>query len=586
MKSRTSSFNTTVFRKNLTRFAPAWGLYTLGMLLIFMVMAQDGSDYWFVAEMGASIQAMPAVGLCYGALVAQLLFGDLYNSRMCNALHALPLRREDWFFTNVVSGLVFNLIPTVVVTIFALPFSLNSMVENGWQVPLYWLLGANLSYLFFFGLAVLCVFFVGNRFAMAMVYGILNFAGMLVYGMVDTLYTPVIYGVKTWQEPFLWATPVVKLCGTEFLDVSRYNIGQHDYYADFALGEWWYMWLCAGLGVAMLVGAMALYRRRKLECAGDFMAIRILEPVFLVVYSLAVGIILYLFNELFDGSLGALFLILGVGVGYFTGRMLLKRRVRVFQLKAFAGYGAILAVLGISLAVTALDPLGIETWMPKAEEVRSVAVYFGHYDRNWTQNWNGEYFRVDTPEDIDQILKVHSLATREEAIRKYKGWEGNGITSGGIVSSYTIQYIMDDGSVVRRYYYAEEETEEMNILNPYFSSVECILGVKEENLAELADTVETVVLDGTDLMEYVSREEIGRMLEAMAADCREGHMAQRWSFHKEHVADKNDETFCYIEMEFEDGWTYTNIYSCCENTLAWLRENDLEQYTYNFENRD
>ena len=29
MKSRISFFNATVFKKNLTRFAPAWGLYTV-----------------------------------------------------------------------------------------------------------------------------------------------------------------------------------------------------------------------------------------------------------------------------------------------------------------------------------------------------------------------------------------------------------------------------------------------------------------------------------------------------------------------------------------------------------------------------
>jgi uncharacterized membrane protein YfcA len=33
MKSRTSCFNSVLFRKNLTRFAPVWCLYTLCLLL-------------------------------------------------------------------------------------------------------------------------------------------------------------------------------------------------------------------------------------------------------------------------------------------------------------------------------------------------------------------------------------------------------------------------------------------------------------------------------------------------------------------------------------------------------------------------
>lgn len=583
MKSRTSSFNSTVFRKNLTRFAPAWGLYTLALLLVYMTVAQDGMDYWFVAELGETLQAMPAVSLCYGALVAQLLFGDLYNSRMCNALHAMPLRREDWFITNVVSGLVFNLIPTLTLTLLALPFTLNSVVQKGWQVPLYWLLGTNLSYVFFFGLAVLCVFFAGNRFAMALVYGILNFAGILLYGMVDTLYTPILYGVKTWQEPFVWVTPVVKLCGTEFLSFHRYNIGQIDFYANFDRGEWWYLWLCAGIGVALLVGAMALYRRRNLECAGDFMAIRILEPVFLVVYTMAVGILLYLFNELFSGELGVLFLILGIGIGYFTGQMLIQRSVRVFQMKAFAGCGALLVALGISLGITALDPLGIETRLPKAEDIRSIIVNNGHYDAriNGDYSSGGDRFRVDTPEDIEQILRVHTLAIQDDRIRQYRETGSDWDYNGGRFS-YTINYTMKDGSVIRRYYYAEANSEELEILNPYFSSVECLLGVKEEDLAELVDDVALIAVDSMDVTEHLSRGDINRLYKAMAEDCRAGHMAQWWCFHSNHLTDEDHGAAVYIEMEYwnHGSWLYIKVYDCCENTLAWLRENDLEQYTY------
>ena len=34
MKSRTSFFNPTALKKNLTRFAPAWALYGIGLLLL------------------------------------------------------------------------------------------------------------------------------------------------------------------------------------------------------------------------------------------------------------------------------------------------------------------------------------------------------------------------------------------------------------------------------------------------------------------------------------------------------------------------------------------------------------------------
>ena len=41
MKSRTSFFNTAVLKKDITRFAPAWGLYLTGMLLLTMTIFME-----------------------------------------------------------------------------------------------------------------------------------------------------------------------------------------------------------------------------------------------------------------------------------------------------------------------------------------------------------------------------------------------------------------------------------------------------------------------------------------------------------------------------------------------------------------
>ena len=108
MKSKTSFFNKTVFKKNLTRFAPVMAVYTLCLILGMMMLYQNneemGRTFWFASRMGECIQVMGLVNLFFAPLCAMLLFGDLYNSRMCNALHAMPMRRETLFLTNVVSA--------------------------------------------------------------------------------------------------------------------------------------------------------------------------------------------------------------------------------------------------------------------------------------------------------------------------------------------------------------------------------------------------------------------------------------------------------------------------------------------------
>ena len=160
MKSRTSFFNKTVFKKDLTRFAPAWGVCLILMLLALISMADRSFAYYRLQNVRDSITIMSWLNLIYAAVVAQMLFGDLFTSRMCNALHALPLRRECWFGTHVVSGLAYSLLPNLVIALIALPIM---RLESGWVSVFWWLLASELQYLFFFGTAVLCVMLSGNR---------------------------------------------------------------------------------------------------------------------------------------------------------------------------------------------------------------------------------------------------------------------------------------------------------------------------------------------------------------------------------------------------------------------------------------
>ena len=111
MKLKTSYFNSAVFRKNMTRFAPAWVLYGIFLLLILATMADANSQASNLAsDLGNSLMPFALLNAGYALLCAQLVFGDLFNARMCNALHAMPMRRECWFLTNALSGLFFFLL--------------------------------------------------------------------------------------------------------------------------------------------------------------------------------------------------------------------------------------------------------------------------------------------------------------------------------------------------------------------------------------------------------------------------------------------------------------------------------------------
>ena len=78
MKSKTSFFNKTVFKKNLTRFAPVMAVYTLCLILGMMMLYQNneemGRTFWFASRMGECIQVMGLVNLFFAPLCAMLLF--------------------------------------------------------------------------------------------------------------------------------------------------------------------------------------------------------------------------------------------------------------------------------------------------------------------------------------------------------------------------------------------------------------------------------------------------------------------------------------------------------------------------------
>ena len=57
MKSRTLFFDKTVLKKNITRFAPVWALYTV-LLMMFLGIMAEGSDTSFARSIGDAMMGM------------------------------------------------------------------------------------------------------------------------------------------------------------------------------------------------------------------------------------------------------------------------------------------------------------------------------------------------------------------------------------------------------------------------------------------------------------------------------------------------------------------------------------------------
>lgn len=547
MKSRISSSKLTAFRKDITRFAPAWGLYLIGGLLVMLTVTGSSRADLAACFLADSAAPLAIVNIVYAGLCAQLLFGDLFNTRLCNAVHSLPLRREHWFLSHVIAGLCYSLVPNLIGVICMLP-----NLGEFWYVGFLWLLGMELHYLFFFGLGVFSVFCTGNRFAMAAVYAILNFASLIVYWFVATIYEPMLYGVKISENIFIELCPVAWLVSDPELIIfeSGESYQKGLYYTYQGLGEGWgYLAVIAALGAALIGVSLLLYRRRKLESAGDFIAVRPLAPIFSVVFTLCVGAVFSLFAEVV--GIGMLpFLIIGMVVGFFTGQMLLSRTVKVFHKKAFLGLILIALAMGLSILLTKLDVFGVVRYVPEAEQVAMVQVDTG----SDISRYSDRYLELTDPADMEKILQAH-----EDCIENRNG-------NPNYYTTMIFRYTLKDGRIVSRVYEVGRNSEAGKILAGFYNKPEAVLGYTDWE--EYLDCVEDVFIEGNSGRELMGKDEILGLLEAIKADCEEGNMDQIFG---RYYDEKYDYLGVYIEIQTADDYRFLSVYQNCENIIAWLR---------------
>ena len=604
MKSRTSFFNGTVFRKNLGRFTPLWGGYTICLLLGMFLMMDRNLEYWFAANLASMCSGMALVNAAYALLAAQLLFGDLYNNRMCNALHAMPLRRECWFTTHVFSGLFFSMLPTAIMAAVSEVFLVgNPTMENGWQIPLFFWLAANLEYLFFFSLAVFAAFCSGNRLGMAVIHVIINFASYLAFFLIDTLITPMYYGAVTSSEIFELLSPVAYLTNCPLIECERQKIpgtGEYALKGSFQLTEnWLYPVVLAGLALVLLVVARQMYRRRKLECAGDVLATRKLNPVFMVVFSVTVGTV---FQFVPDAMLGydltlPVFLFIGLMAGWFAGRMLLERQVNVFgKLKNWLGLVALAAAVMSLLYAFTLDPFGVVDYVPDGKDVKRVIM------RN---SYRG-VLETEDPEEIADVITIHrgileEKLTAEEANAGVQEAYNQVLDLPEVLSgqmsvdtaaervgyrqfvTIDITYELKNGWKVNREYYLWADSEAAELARPYFSRLDAVFyhhdGIETaEDLMDLVRAPEHLYVDARSLpAEYLTADNVEDLFEAIIADCEAGTLTQTDGFHELPVVDKDREfrKSHRIELNLVEESLFFNVYADSEHCMQWLESTGI-----------
>lgn len=438
MTSKTSCFNSGLMRRSLLKGAPLWGLWLLFWLLLLpvhLLTRQDLVPFELTRYLFDCLVVAGTFGVFfYGLAVAWLQFAWLYRTRSAYHYASLPIRRETQFVSRFLAGLLFHLVPALAVTLLTMAAG-AAKGENVVVPALIFLACSTLMFLFYYGLAVFCAHLTGHVAAMPVLYLIANFLAPVLEYVFLLVADALIFGLSANQHLWpLWLSPLYyclnrNVFSMEWLNRGGVTIG-------YVFTGWKPVLLFGAAGLVLAILAFLLFRRRRMESAGDVIAVSWLKPVFRYGVTLCCGLTLGMIiatlilnsSQIHFGTLLVCILFAAI-VGFLAAEMLLEKTIRVFQKKNFLRLGGALVAMTLVLLACRYDVFGFTRYVPQADEVVSVSLDGGKAVANSTV--------------IEKTIALHQeiVANRHEV-------EENR----GSFRAYRITYYLKDGGRVERYY--------------------------------------------------------------------------------------------------------------------------------------
>ncbi|MGN0969064.1 MAG: hypothetical protein ACI4O3_07310 [Oscillospiraceae bacterium] len=551
MRSARSWFNPTLYKKNLTRFWPIWGLYLLIWLFVFpisLILDNYGDPFrfahWNVLSLVKSL-GLPLAAV-FSLLAACAVWSYLCNNRAVCLMHTLPVRREGLFLTNFLSGMTFLAGPNLIVFVLTLLAEATRGAVDAGSLAV-WFFSVTLMELFFFCFATFCTMFTGHILGLPAFYVIFNCLAAGLVALLDLTLSRFVFGytgIRGLWRAAEWLTPVWKL--EDNLEVRVQNIDGMVQYETAWLSGLGYILVYVIFGLILAGLALALYRRRDMERVGDVVTVPWMRPVFqygvAFCCALAFG---SLFYEIFCGALpeGAwtllVFMLLCGAAGYFLARMLLEKSFRVFH--CWKGCVPFLAALAVLVCVMEFDLTGFERRVPDAEDVASVQVsrmYTAPYD-------SGDLLAMETsdPEVISAVLEAHQAVTDNKEAIERGGTPGSGAWT---TSGFEVVYTLKSGKTVRRDYSYEIPVSTGALDDPTSpaAKLDALVNLPQviEKMYGLADKSAEDVISMT-LSSYtpeegfreiaVSKDAREKVFRAVQADFAEGNLGRRYLLENE-----------------------------------------------------
>lgn len=457
MRCGTSFYNGTLGKQLTLRFWPLIALYSViwAMSLPFVAITAPNprTDYWETAETILSnvgyifqwVTLLLAVG--FGVLVAMAVCSHLYSTRSAHFTAALPPKRTAMFATHYLTGLLWLVVPFLVMAAIAMgiyQFKLQDFAA------VFQVFGPGMAssvgvLLFFYSFAVLCGMLTGHLLALPAFYAIFNGLVGGIWTLLTAIFQEFYYGypgsVATVPAWVSWCTPALHIFRQDRMSDGNYPLVAAIY---------------AGVGVLMALGAWLLYLKRPMERAGDVVIWAGLRPVFrygvALCSGLALGSLTRIVLNLGPFGLAVSAILWGVA-GCFVAQMFLTKSVRV--LRYWKGAGAVALSFAALFGVIQLDLTGYETRVPAPDNVVSVSI--SGLD-SLPRDTASSFLHISTSdsEAISLVTQLHQQLV-DQFDTNYFDWSCNSSTT------LDLTYTLANGTRISRSYlvplYVEEESQ-------------------------------------------------------------------------------------------------------------------------------
>ena len=441
-------------------------------------------------------------------LASLSVFTWLHNQRMSARIHALPLTRNQHFFSHVFSGWVLSILPFVILFLAYMYMMGHSdmqmllVTETDYYGNAYfwtWLADMLITVTYVYNLSVLAGILAGTVLTHLLL-------AMLLNGLLPVA----VYLINRMVIEFWTGFYSLPLASSQLSPLTREWRFTYFRYLDSTAAYLIY----TAVALAALLMAWLLYRRLKLEREGGSAAFKGFGEFVCVCFGFvglcSGGMLLYSVSDSRDKALFLMGAAIGGLIFYIAARMILEKRLQIFspanlkKLCAFVLCGAAFAVFMV------FDLGGYAKRLPEVSDTTAVKVH-GHFE----------------PDD-DMLLNDPAMLEKSRELGLALAEHGKpGEDAGKYDGKIFFTYYLDEGDarIVHRFYSFDPVQPDIAgayaalFDDPAYKKLSLLYGLTADEISEMLLCPDSIN-DRHDMMYIIDPSHFNALAEAIREDFR------------------------------------------------------------------